>query len=440
MKNLRILIAAAAIIALMNFNWDRAELESRAFVVTIGIDALDNQEESSGNNENGENRFEVYMTIPDVRYIADDKEENVRVFSARGRTISQAVEAVDSKISNRIYFGHTKVIMLGENLLKNQNLLREALDTLERKNDINAKCIILAANQPISEILEAKPYGKSLLGMYISNFYNNSADSAFAMKKMDLETLIADLGNSGDAVIPKISLLDSGDAEKEAKEEEKEGNKGKGEEEKQEKKAKEGKEEDKQEKSDGRKQKELTIAGAAMIADFELAGYAEEDDLSGYLWLGNAFGNSSGNGKNAAGAIAVVEHENFYVSMKVGESRSKFWFEENKESGRLVCVGEIKVTGNIDSYKFLEKDFDQDMLQYFENLFCMSIAEQAASIFGLFRDEYGIDGFNLQEHLKKKNHDLFLKYADSDGAYWDSVFADMDFQPRVTVDLELPPV
>jgi len=370
-RKIRFFIIGLTAFGLMSFNWDRVELESRAFVITLAIDA----------DEKGQ--FSVAMNIPDTRAIAEEKDEEARMFSATGSTLSSAISAIDRKMSNSVYFGHTKTIILGEGLLNNPNLLQEAIDTMERENELNAKSIVLATDKPIADILSAKPHGQSLLGIYVSNFYNNSENSASIMDKLDLEVLIAHLIHGGDAIIPRISI--EGDKDEE----------------------------------------ELIIAGAALITDFALMSFAGEEDLAGLLW----FRKGANTGLRTVNSGLDSES---HASIAINRSHGNFSFEQ--ENGRLICVADVSIAGHLESYRFLSSDLsNQGNLRNLESLFEESISKEINELFKFFREDVNIDGFDLRDRLHKLHYGLYRKYGADDEALWAQLYQDMVFRPQVSV-------
>ena len=377
----KFLTIGAMLFVLLSFNWDRIELEGRAFVVAIGIDAAD--------EGNGSNKFQVSMSIADVAAMegvgGDADVAVLRV--AEGESLACAMGQIDAKMSAKVYYGHTKAVVLGESILKDEGLLRETVDTLSRKNEINTKCIVMATDAAAKDILAAKPKEQSLLGVYLSGFYNNNnANTAAAVVKLDLEGLIEGLRGTQSAVIPKVSLEEEGEGRETSK--------------------------------------DVAISGVAVLKDFVLAGYVPDEDMAGFLWLM----------ENAAGAQVAVDTGNGSITLLVQNSKVKISFGE--ADGQLHCMVKLRAEGSIEGASFMEDYFyEAETMQQLQKDFAGKIREEIEEILRVFQQNLGVDGFGLKEQLYKKDWRLYQEYLDRARCDWQTAFEDMAF--RVDVDVTI---
>ncbi|MCL2397218.1 MAG: Ger(x)C family spore germination protein [Defluviitaleaceae bacterium] len=363
-------VVAVVLFVLLSFNWDRIELESRAFVVTIGIDVAKDDDKP----------FEVSMNISDTAAMEQGGDENPVVKrNASGESLAHAMGQVEAKISDKIYYGHTKAVVIGAEVLEDSDLLREVIDTLSRKNDINIKCIIMATDKTAAEILAAQPQEQGLLGVYLASFYNsNNANTASSVVKLDLEGLIVSLRAGQSAVIPKITLEGEGDEE------------------------------------------EVTIGGVAVVRDFARVGYIDEEDMRGFLWLT----------ENGAGTQIAIETESGHTTMLTSKSRARMDFYE--EGGRLHCLARLNVEGSIEGALFMEEQlFDADNLAALEERFAGKIQGEMEDIFRILQKDFAVDGFGLKEKLRKKQWGLYQKYEED----WPLAYDEMIFVARVDLTI-----
>ncbi|MDR2167276.1 MAG: hypothetical protein LBE35_05430 [Clostridiales bacterium] len=271
MRNRRLIVKFATVtillIALLNFNWDRVELENRAFVVALGIDAGE------------EEGFKVSMSIIDVVALESGEQAPKTLLEAEGASLAAAMGQIGAKITDEIYFGHTKAIILGEEVLRGASRVAHIADNLARNSDLNIRTIIMATDKAAAEILAAPPKSESLLGLYLANFYNNnSANVAAMVTKLDLENFVAGLRNEEQVLIPKITLEDE----------------------------------------------EHKIGGVAALTDMHLAGYISEDKLLGHIWLNT----------NAAGMQIVIDEGDGPITLKITKSRPR--------RGEIAATGSIQ--------------------------------------------------------------------------------------------------
>ncbi len=185
--------------------YDKVELEERGLVLSMGIDK---------NTENG--NFIITLSMPDIitSTSSDSNPEdssssggssniNQAIKIGEGATISEAINSINIDMIKNLYFGHTKVVLVGEEILQDEALLKQTIDFLERHREISRKVIILGT-QNAKTILEAVPNDEKMLGIYINDFYKNNSSY-----KIDLDYVIQKLLTSGDIAIPNISLSEN---------------------------------------------------------------------------------------------------------------------------------------------------------------------------------------------------------------------------------------
>lgn len=171
--------------------FDKVELEDRGIVMSIGIDKSD---------IDGEN-FKISLSFPEIA----QQNSSGSIKTSSGKSISSVINQIDSNTSKNLYFGHTKVVILGYEIMKDATIMKEVLDFLERNREISRKIIILGTLGQAIEIMEVLPKDNEMLGMYISDFYKNNTNPSFTYK-LDLDEIIQNLLTTGDTIIPNIEL------------------------------------------------------------------------------------------------------------------------------------------------------------------------------------------------------------------------------------------
>ena len=204
--------------------WDKVELESRGFVVSLGID------EAGG-------AFALAMTLPNVAAIAgkDGGGEAKTILRTQDASLAAAMHNANAEAGQRLSYGHTKMAVFGEECLTNADMLLQATDALERNAELSRKLIILAASGNASDMLDAESPGEPLVGAFVSNYYKNNP----VARKLDLEQLLLDLRESDCAILPRIEI-DNGAP---------------------------------------------VLRGAAVLVDARLAGWLDEGEVQGLRWF-----------------------------------------------------------------------------------------------------------------------------------------------------------
>ncbi|MCL2576971.1 MAG: Ger(x)C family spore germination protein [Defluviitaleaceae bacterium] len=354
-KTIAFMIFLAFAITLLVGCWDSTEIENRAFVVAMGVDK-------------SEENYSVTLSIPimdeDGKDEDEDEEIPAHIKTSEGQTITEALKKLDAKNDKNLYYGQTKLIILGTNLLESEEFLRGTLNTITNAMKSPRRIHVLAAEDP-SKILSTKPPAEILPGSYVGDIYrdkNKIGGHAFAL---DFERL----SSMSDAIIPKIERNDD----------------------------------------------ELRLSGAVVLKKSCKTGIISPEELQGLLWCfprGNT------------GAVVTAEN----ISMKIEKHKTNISFHPGETDSPLRAVIEIKATGTVDEISETAQE-SVEMREHLENIFTAAIKKEISATAELLQNEHGVDGYNLLEHLRKKNYPLYKQYADN----WHEIFPKIEIVPQVTV-------
>lgn len=163
--------------------WDAKDPENRSFISILGVD--DAAEGCTftfapANIENGEAEI------------------------VTAATLAEAVAEVDTRISRKTDLGQLKTVILSQSFLeqaeKRESLLRE----LEQSQAVSAKVMLLATTDTASACVTAALAEDR--GLFLWDFYKNTAAEVAVTKGMDLDTFLAEQAEQGgNAVLPRIS-------------------------------------------------------------------------------------------------------------------------------------------------------------------------------------------------------------------------------------------
>jgi len=351
--------------------WDKVELEERAYVISIGIDKNeDDKDEEDDNDENDKNDkndakdedgndednkndeddkdeyvFLVSMAMPDLAQTGKDSGEE-QVKTAIGRTIHSAIGSTDGFSGKKLYFGHTKLVVLNEEILKNERLLRETIDAFERNDQISGRAIVLSTQSKAEKVLDTNPPAESMVGIFVSSFFRSGHNTAGAAFKQDLTGVIRDLRAKGSTVIPEIKL----------------------------------------------KGKELEIGGGALISDFELEKWLTEDEMRGYLWTQNG---------KISGTVIEIESSDTFLPLKISKHKARTTFSEADDV--IICQIDIKAEGVLESFIFGENPPElENLAKQYERLILDEVVKSDEAI-DFFE-------FELFEQMRRRNNDLLSDF------------------------------
>ena len=207
------LVVLCSCLFLLTSCWDNIAIENRDFVTIIGIDKAEKEE-----------GYTVTLSIPSLSKKSDDIDED-KLKSATAATITEAIQKINT--DNRLYFGHAKLVILGDELLSEKELVENTLNVLNNHREIDLRIYVLASDSTALEILETKvPYDK-IPGCFT----------------LDFECLYSALKHNNGALIPLVELSKDEDEDDEPQ-----------------------------------------PTGAVAINDYQQVGKLDSDELRGFLW------------------------------------------------------------------------------------------------------------------------------------------------------------
>lgn len=144
------------------------EIEKSAFIAGIGIDLSDNQEKP----------YKVTLKIYNlVGTIRDNPQPNYTYVSEEGKTITDAIRLLETRIDKRFEFGHLKIIILGEESVKKQNI-KNTLDFLMRRADIQLISWVMVARPSAEKIIKHVPSTETAAYPALYNYFDHNANES----------------------------------------------------------------------------------------------------------------------------------------------------------------------------------------------------------------------------------------------------------------------
>lgn len=123
------------------------DIDKRFFVVSVGIDKEKNEEEQQ--------HFIVSLKIVLPSSQPKKEIEQFTILSEKGRTISEAVRTLKSRVDREIEFGQMKVIVFGKAVV--QEDITYIMDWFSRREDIQQVAYVSIGDPTAKAILEMQP-------------------------------------------------------------------------------------------------------------------------------------------------------------------------------------------------------------------------------------------------------------------------------------------
>lgn len=365
--------------------WDKVEIDQRGFVGTIMIDMaspeymekMDEMVEGiPGVEKQSGKMLKVTYALPDPRLLGGEggggggDEKGFITMSSVAMSIPKTNGYVDSRLSRRLYFGHTQVVILGEELLKNPDKLKEVIDLIDRSARFNRTAKVFIIEGEASKVSEVKPKGEKLLFRYIRDIMENEVTNG-RIVEVDFNKFVSMMRNSGNGILPRMT------AEKE----------------------------------------EIKIAGIGLIKDFKLIGYLSEYDT---LFFNSLLGKRRGGREylNLGDIVVTFSTSNTSRVIKL----------LNKDIKNLEIAIKVNLEGAILNGDFENEVFDSQALSRLENEFNKMAEDSSKFVIKKLQKDYKTDALMIGDYLQKYHPGIWEQVKDD----WDEVYPKIKITPIIS--------
>ena len=344
--------------------WDGVEINKRAVIFSLGIDKSMEEAEDVG-SLNYPPRYTVSYAIPDMSKVSGSEsisKDIVSIETAKSTTFSTTIEEVQTKTPDTINFGHTKAVLLGADLLRDKDMMKEIIDALERNMIFARSLPLFAVRNTAQEVMELKNDQHPMIGLYIMDYINNKERAVSRYKEALLGNTIRDLRENGAAVIPIIDVIEDS---------------------------------------------KIEIQGGALLKDFKLKAWFTPEEIRGILWAEG----------RVRGAKIPIPIEDSYLSYTVREQDSKIsFFTKDRE---VHCRIDITNEGDIGEYYINDSHplTDLETIRQIEGQISEKIKKEVAYLIDQTK-EYDTDIIGLGTELYRQHPKWWDHVADN----WDNSY------------------
>lgn len=273
--------------------WDKKDPEDRAYIMTLGID----------HTENG-------MRITFAPANTGEGEEET--YTTESQTLAGAVAQVDVQMSRKTDLGQLKTVILSGEFLKERQKLEGVLQEMERNQAVSGKVMLLATKDKAEDCVKAVMKADSGTGMFLWDFYKNTAREVAVTKGIDLDTFLTErVKQEGNGVLPRISV----------------------------------------------REEALELGGGMVIAGDRVYVLSDREER-GYLFLLG----------EAEGALLEGEYEGERIPLEIGKTKVKYDF--SMEGEEVICTIILPVEGALQGGRglFLSAEKQREIEKVFEDL------------------------------------------------------------------------
>lgn len=374
-KRLRTVIFFLLIILALSGCWDKTEIEDRAFVMALGIDSTTSSK-----------RYIVTFQFPNVSQIAKGTSGGgggggKASFSVSevADTIFSASRHVSTRLNKSLYLGHIQAVILGKDIVSNKDKFQEVLDSLDRSYELSRKLYLVVTPGRAQDILLKDYKFDPNTGAYIRDVFRHYNRTSI-FPNIDYNKVMKSLHETnGNAIMPKIIA---------------------------------GKD-------------EIKVAGAAIIKNYRLAGWMEDGENMGYMWL---------TGLVKGGDITFSmpgDGEEIKVPFNITNVITRKGIEE--KNGKIIYKIKLDVEGDVTEYSFEKHSYmmNTNVLKIMEKKANNTIEGMIKKALVRFQKELKVDMLGVGDYIQKYKPGLWKKV----GTDWDKVFPDIEVKVEVSTHI-----
>ncbi len=356
--------------------WDKVEINERAFVTAVGIDILNEKEtgeEKDKTDKKQSDRYLITYILPNIEAIGKEGQgEPVFIVSSKGRSPYETTRQLTTRVHQILFFSHMKILVIGEDVAKNSDMLREILDSLERNYAISRRIHVLVAKGTAKEILNVDSQYEADIGIYLSRIFENAGDTAI-FNPLTLGDLLQNLHDEKNALMPRVAAGED----------------------------------------------DVKVSGSGVIKNYKLIGWLEEIENRSVMFLKDMIKSDL--------IVVTATEDNILVPYEVTQSKT----DKNAkiEDGRIKVRFMIEMEGDLRQFKMdrPEDVLDDKFLKKLESVIESYFKTQIENTVKKLQKEFKVDVIGVNEYLSKFKPDIWSQFKDD----WENVFPDIDIQVEV---------
>jgi spore germination protein KC len=365
-------LALVLCVVLLAGCWDKVEIEDRLFVLAIGIDKAKEEEKLQPTD-----RYIINFVSPVVAALKDwaGEGETFKTYKTTSSIFTFGLNQMYERMDKKLSFQHTRVLIFGEDLLKDEKLFKEVLDAVGRSHEFHRNMYVFAVPGEAEAVFKIKPKYTSLLAMYITGIAENNVYQS-SIYKMPAYQMYDNLTNfDGNTVIPSLRA-----SEDEAK-----------------------------------------VSGVGIIKNYKLIGYLDDKDSETLNWLNNS----------ANGGLIAVKHNELEIPFIYNDFNTKLVLNK-VEGDKVYLTYNMEVEGSAEEYIWGESLMEQKLLDAVEKGLEKTIEDRSKSLIDKLKNEFKVDLIGVGPYLRK-HHSAIYKSIEKDYESFFTKNVEINIKAKVSI-------
>ncbi|MCE5235487.1 MAG: Ger(x)C family spore germination protein [Clostridiaceae bacterium] len=350
--------------------WDYRGLNKLIFVSGIAVDK---------NPETGD--FIVTYEIMNLQGNIKQEGLSAKIVESTGRTIAEAVRNANRRVTYKLYFGHSTVLILSEEVAIDGDL-EELLDWVLRESEMRETAsIVISVGQPAGDLLKLVGLDQNVVANEIDKILAEDSQTAsltYHVEAFEAYNLLKAEGRS--LALPVFhEAYNDGDMVAESN-------------------------------------------GVAVFKDTVMLGTLSPLESRMLLFMLN----------DIKGGLLIcdIPEEKKHFSLLISESKTRLTYEEG-EDGQLIFRVKIKMEARLSQTDTYKNMLDAATIERYERYATGQLKADLETLVQRVQQEYDSDIFGLGNHIFDTNNRLWKKISGD----WDTLFqnARVIVEPDITV-------
>ncbi|WP_406242761.1 Ger(x)C family spore germination protein [Tissierella carlieri] len=368
MKKFKLILIIIILTFLTTGCWDMIEINQRLFPYSIGVDLNDGEGE----------KYIITISYPNINAIGKNatQQERVHVISTIAPSVFQGSSQLYTRLQYPFYFKHLRVLVLGHEVARDGDAIREILDGLNRDFVINKKIRLVMAEEKARDLLSAVPGAKRqevIEGTLFSMLRRTRTTSRYTPQTLTGFIKNTDIG--GVALMPRTAAHGE----------------------------------------------DIKVFGACIFKNYEFIGHLGELE-------------------NRAISLIRGSVKSDIIDAKLGDAPISYSLTDASAKKKLVREGEnlkvridVELEGALQEYILRDNPLidSASTLKDMEKAIETKLKEEINKTLELLQKEYKADAIGVGEYISKF-HPKVWKEVSKD---WDEIFSQMDIEVALTVEI-----
>ncbi|MFA6940513.1 MAG: Ger(x)C family spore germination protein [Clostridiaceae bacterium] len=365
--------------------WDKVEIDRKIFISTIGIDAGEDIEKAKemkklkGNEPfqvNSIKKYNITYAFPNISKLGPQNTQGAELQYINTDAYSMESGIVNSlsKTSRTSYFGHTKLLLLSNEILKDKENFQEIIDYLERQHIMNRMMYVIVCTGKAQDYIKFVPGMEQNVEAYITGLMENSKQNATILP-VTLNELIILLRQNGNAILPNINI--------------------------------------------DKVKNEIYLTGVDFIKDYELVGSMNPIEVTDLELM---------RGEQQAG-FKTVYMNGFPVDLQIYGTKRKIKVQE--KDNKIIVDIKLGIEGEVKDFYIGGKAIDDALIKKAEEDFNKSLSAEFENVIKISQSEFNVDAFKIRDHIEKFNPKIYEKVKNN----WDEAFTNMTVNVSVKTSI-----